>query len=113
LSLNKKAKLNGKRGGSLLHKGKFLLPGIFILISEIALPQSINFGVTGGVLKLQNPDLFTKSIANEGLGFKWWTRLGIQAGYTFKKLPLTLSGMLNFSNVTGKGTTQIEGPPWS
>jgi len=88
---------------------------LFFLISaeNDGYSQAFQIGVSGGALRFQNPDLFTKSISGKGLDFDWGTQLGIRAKYGFKNLPLNLTGLFNYTQVKGKGSTNLIAPPWS
>jgi hypothetical protein len=84
-----------------------------IIMASTCYSQSAWIGASGGALRFKNPDLFTKSISGKGLDFDWGVQLGIRAKYAFKNIPVKLTGLFNYNNFKGKGSTNLIAPPWS
>jgi hypothetical protein len=92
----------------------FILTFCFlILLKSNCFSQPLQIGISSGFIHIQNPELFTKSISKDGLGFEWGTQFGIRLKYAFKDLPLKLTGRFDLNKLNGKGNARLIAPPWS
>lgn len=81
---------------------------LIILFSAIALmtttgyAQSLSLGVTGGITTVQSPDAYTNDISDGGYGFGSSPHYGLKAKLGLPLLPLTVTGQLVYSNLSGE-----------
>ncbi len=76
----------------------------FLMISNIASAQLVQFGLGGGLTSLKSPDAFTNNIENNGLGFSSNYHLTAIVKLNFPLIPVTPAAFIDYHVLRGSGT---------
>ncbi len=82
-----------------------------ILFTSNSYTQSLKIGPGVGYSIVQSPDNFTKSISDSGFGFGSHLQYGGKVKIGLPLLPLTITGQLFYTPLSGDGTRSVNNVP--